>query len=464
MTVTKISLDQLLTKPDLDRTVTWAPEGSVGWNEFLTRVKGLSDRLEREDNQRWTLVAENSYAFLVGLLAAWHSGGIAVLPPNTEPEMVKGIATETGSIITDVEELESFAAISVNPLSYEANPGSLGEIDPERTTTEMMTSGSTGERKVVRKNLGHIWSDVRYYDQMWEDIVGNSIVFSNISHQHIFGLYFKVLWPLVEGRAFYPETTLFPGDLSSMLEEVSEAYLVTSPSPLERLVRSGELETARDTLTAIFSGGGRIEDELAEKIHDQLGFYPFSVFGSTECGGIAGRVRDPNQDESGLKPFPGVNFKISENGELFVKSATVSEGNQEWYPTGDLAEQVGDEEFVLKGRADRVVKIADNRVSLPQIETRLETSGYVTEAVASIVNESGDGSRKTEVGAAVELSQSGQGFLRDRTEDDLRVELRDQLKGFVEDVAIPREWRFLEELPRDHMSKVSQEKIQELFE
>lgn len=459
-----IPLHRILIDSDPGGTVVWTPERTFDWDTVLTRVSGLSQELSDRSPDRWTLVCENSRAFLVGLLATWHAGDIAVLPPNTESEMVRGTAKDTGGILTDQDDLLSVTDVGLTPLDHEGDPGSLGELDPERVSTEMMTSGSTGERKVIPKTLRNFWADVGCYDDLWGNEVGDSIAFSHVSHQHIFGLIFKVLWPIVEGRAFYPETPVYPGDLSNLLDQVSDAYLISSPSPLERLVRSGELASMVGTLNAVFSGGGEIDVDVAEAIHETFGFYPFSVFGSTECGGIAWRRRDPNKDHPGWNRIPGVDININETGELFVRSDAVSDNLEEWYPTGDLAEEHEDGQFDLKGRADRVIKIAEKRVSLPQIEAKLSQSPHVEAAVTTLVEEAGDGSRKTELGAAIELSEEGKAALEDQSREELRTELRNSLKDFVADVALPREWRFREELPRDHMSKISHDTVQELFE
>lgn len=464
MAVTTIPFHQLLSRTDLSRDVAWTPDRTYGWEEFQTRVAGLNQQLREAPPDRWTLVCENSYAFTVGLVAVWQAGDVAVMPPNTEEDMVEGTARETGGIVTDREDLLNLADVAFEPLEYEGDPGVLSELDPDRVTTEMMTSGSTGERKVIPKTLDNFWQDIRHYDDLWEGTVGDSVVFSHVSHQHIFGLFFKVLWPLLEGRPFYPDSALYPGDLASHLEDVPEAYLVTSPSPLKRLVRSGELEAGAGTLRAVYSGGGEIETDVAERIHDELGFYPFSIFGSTECGGIAWRVRDPGKSHPGWNTFPGTEIKINETDELFVRADTVSNNLPDWYPTGDLAEKRSDGTFDLKGRADRVLKIADKRVSLPQIEAKLQESAHVSESIVAVVREPSDGSRKTELGAAVELSETGRNALDAQSRESLRKELRDSLKGFVDDVALPREWIFREKLPRDHMSKISHDTVRELFE
>jgi acyl-coenzyme A synthetase/AMP-(fatty) acid ligase len=457
------SFNQVFGNPDRDCNVAWTPDHTVSWRDFLGKVEGLSNRLNEEPIPKFTLVCEDSLAFSVGFLAACKADKIAVLPPNTETETVRETAGDTEGIVTEDDELKSVSDRSLDPLEFDGNAEDLGEFDTDKVFAELLTSGSTGERKQIPKTLDNFWADARYYEGIWGDQVGDAVVFSSISHQHIFGLLFKVLWPLAAGRPFYPGTPVYPGDLSNLLDQVDKACFVSSPSPLARFVRSGEMEHARGTLTVIFSGGGQIENSVSNSVRDELGFFPVSVFGTTETGGIAWRLRDPSKDRPGWNLFPNVEIRINDMEELHVRSPRVSNTLDEWYATGDLAEELANEQFVLKGRADRIIKIAENRVSLPQVENKLESSELVGEAIVTTLDEDGANQRKTELGAAVEVTEIGRQRL-DESREDVRQKLRSTLEGVFESVALPRKWVFVEELPRDHMSKISQEQVEELFE
>jgi hypothetical protein len=114
---------------------------------------------------------------------------------------------------------------------------------------------------------------------------------------------------------------------------------------------------------------------------------------------------------------------------------------------------------MLMGRADRIVKIGEKRVSLTTIERELEASDEVCEARALSL---GDGTRArlavvavpTEAGAAL-LSTSGKRALNQR--------LRTRLLSQVERLALPRRWRYVRALPVNSLGKCTESLLAALF-
>jgi long-chain acyl-CoA synthetase len=94
-------------------------------------------------------------------------------------------------------------------------------------------------------------------------------------------------------------------------------------------------------------------------------------------------------------PVPGVEVKLSEEGELLVRGPNVSQGylkNPEatretwqdgWLCTGDAAVLEPDGHIVIVDRIQDVSKLMDGTVFAPQyIENKLKFSPYIKEAVA----------------------------------------------------------------------------------
>lgn len=217
-----------------------------------------------------------------------------------------------------------------------------------------------------------------------------------------------------------------------------------------------------DALQGIYSGGGVLEAETVKGLNEALNVPPVSVYGSTEAGGMARRDRAAAEDLPPWNPFPGVEFKISPEGELHVRSPEVGPGLPEWYPTGDLAEPAGDDGFFLRGRRDRTVKVAEKSISLPRLEEHLVGSPLVKTASIMVVNEDDPDRRRAELGAAVVLSEQGDRARRDGT-DALEDSLRETLEPYCERVALPRHWLYLDRMPRDHMSKIQRDDLRDRF-
>ncbi|HTU03810.1 MAG TPA: hypothetical protein VMG58_18390, partial [Candidatus Sulfotelmatobacter sp.] len=112
--------------------------------------------------------------------------------------------------------------------------------------------------------------------------------------------------------------------------------------------------------------------------------------------------------------------------------------------------------FVLRGRADRVVKIGEKRISLTAIEARLAASPLVREARAVLLPEG-------RVGAVLVLTPAGAAQLSAGGPRPLGQALAAWLLPEVVRIAIPRRWRFVAALPANAMGKVSEEALQALF-
>ncbi len=441
----------------------YRPGGLVDGETFRRKTAGLATYLHRRTESRWVLVCEDTYAFSVGLFATWQADDITIHPPNTKPGTIEESYARADGILSDKEELTELGEV-VDPLDHAEDPATLTRMDPERVCAELMTSGTTGERKILEKTINHFWHDINAYESLWGKVLDGAHSISSVSHQHIFGLLFHVLWPLSAGRTVRCVQAVYPGDVREQITEADGSYLVTSPAPLERLLRSEELKGVQPSLRAVFSGGGLIPENVARSLHEQVGLYPRSVFGTTETGGIAWRHRRPDRVDPGWTLLPGVEIRIDVSNELHVRSPKVSGSDEEWYPTGDAAERLDEGEFRLKGRIDRVVKVAENRVSLPELEEKLAEEQPVRDAAVFVYHDGSGGGRRTELGVVVELTPVGEEFLSARSEEELVDRLRSDLDPYFERVVLPDHWAFTDRLPQDRMSKLKREDLLKFFE
>ncbi|MCO6705214.1 AMP-dependent synthetase, partial [Streptomyces sp. CHB9.2] len=66
----------------------------------------------------------------------------------------------------------------------------------------LSTSGSSGEPKLIAKQLFQLANEVAALECLWGASLGAATVLGSVSTQHIYGLLFRVLWPLCAGRPF----------------------------------------------------------------------------------------------------------------------------------------------------------------------------------------------------------------------------------------------------------------------
>jgi acyl-coenzyme A synthetase/AMP-(fatty) acid ligase/3-hydroxymyristoyl/3-hydroxydecanoyl-(acyl carrier protein) dehydratase len=277
-----------------------------------------------------------------------------------------------------------------------------------------------------------------------------------VSHQHIYGLLFNVLWPLAAGRAIDAKTFYFPLELIGALAE-RDGLLVSSPAHLKRLPELSARAKISNRLRAVFSSGGPLSFEVASDVKRLLGLVPIEVYGSSETGGVAWRQQHIKTDEAWI-PMPGVTYRIdSEAGVLEVRSPHLP--NEAWFRTADRALSLKDTRFLIKGRTDRIVKIEEKRISLAAIERQLTASSMVADAHVIVME-----GHRPRIAAFIVPSVNGRSKLGEFGELVFNRMLRDALSQSIEPVGIPRVWRYLDALPTNAQGKTTYASLSALLD
>ncbi len=116
--------------------------------------------------------------------------------------------------------------------------------------------------------------------------------------------------------------------------------------------------------------------------------------------------------------------------------------------------------FTLLGRQDRIVKLAEKRVSLDEVERRLRALDWVAEAVVLPLEQ---GARQS-LAAELVLSAEGERQWRRLGGGNFLLDLRQQLRPWLEPVALPRRVRCVAALPRNSQGKLPYLELKELFD
>ena len=388
--------------------------------------------------KRALLVCDDSYRFLAGLLALLHVGADVVLPPNARSGALRMIGDSFDLLVSDVSRPEVARSFLIESADAEAAPFLL---DVERGRLDFFTSGSTGDMKRVEKSAAVLEREAAVLETLWGRQLANAQVFGTVSHQHIFGLTFKLLWPLLAGRCFCAETH---GAWEVLLAELPPgAVIVSSPAHLTRL---GGLPPLPQSLwpRMILTAGAPLPAEAAAETQEILGTAPTEIFGSTETGAVAWRkiTTSPSLWEA----LPGIEVASHGDGLLRVRSPFI--GGDGWYDLADRVVIAADGRFRFEGRADRILKIEGKRVSLQQLEREIAALPWIeAAAVAPIAGV------RSFLGAVAVLSASGRDELARLGKFRFGRLLRRELANTQDGAVLPRRWRFVDHLPMDGMGK-----------
>lgn len=417
-----------------DSVVGWRAGAPVTWSDFRARVAALAAQVDADA----VLACEKPLNFLAALLALWAKKRTALVPPSLQPAAVSAVA---GDLIrdADVEGATGSAELSLPPAA--------------QCRLALYTSGSSGAPKRVDKTLAQLDRELENLHALWGSVLAQSAVLSTVPHHHIYGLLFRLLWPLAAGRPADEATSVDPIELRAAAARRGRHVLVSTPAHLSRFPELLSLAQWHKP-EMIFSSGGPLAAPTAALYRVAFGAAPVEVFGSTETGGVAWRRRDGAADEEAWRPFDGIAVSIDAEGALVLDSVYLPA--RDWR-MDDAATLLGDGRFVLRGRLDRVVKIEGKRLSLPELEQRLQAHEWVQTAAAVPLP------APRRLGVVVVPTREGAAALERLGARAMGEALRRHLAPLFDATLLPKRFRFVGALPVSDRGKVVPQALAQLF-
>jgi len=396
--------------------------------------------------QAWALHFDDAARFAAALYGAWHAGKTVVLPGDALSGTQARLRTHVHGFAGDWIKSDMPSPDDAADIDAGVEP-----LDADATRLVVFTSGSTGEPVAIEKRLRQLDAEAHALEAALGGGLEGVAVHGTVSHQHIYGLLFRVLWPLAAGRAIVPRA-FFPEDLLAAMGG-QETVLVASPAHLKRLPAQLSWASLHGRLRAVFSSGGALPAEAAHDAALLLGVPPTEILGSSETGGIAWRRWDTERPT--WRPLPGVDWRI-DDGVLEVHSPHLP--TEAWWRSQDRAESDEAGGFRLLGRADRVVKVEERRVSLDALERQIRAHAAVKEARVLLL----DGARSA-LAAVVAMADGVPVPVDAGARRALSQALSRHLAATQDAVTRPRRWRFTTALPINAQGKVTEAGLTALF-
>ncbi|WP_313242765.1 acyl-CoA synthetase family protein [Stutzerimonas nitrititolerans] len=436
-----IALDQLLEQTPASRPVALCP--ALEHEALRQQALRLAGGLRSRNITRLALHLEDAGDLAIALLGAWRAGVTVLLPADLQPATRQRLADQADLWLTDQAGDSALAE-----LLGEALPAAPLDLDQCRLL--LCTSGSSGEPKLIEKRLRQLANEVEVLEDQWGAELGQACIIGSVAAQHIYGLLFRVLWPLCAGRPLLRKALPFPEDIQLASREQADFCLVASPALLKRMGDNLDWP-ALSRVRRVFSSGGPLPAEAAQQLQQRLDQAPTEIYGSSETGGIAWR-----QGGSLWQPFVGVELSQDEQGALRIASPCLPPDHVE--QTADAARIQADGRFELLGRLDRIVKLEEKRISLPMLESALSEHPFVSEARLSVIEDN-----RAFLAALVALSDAGLHALRNQGRRALTQALRKHLAQYCEALALPRRWRLVRQMPCNAQGKLPQAQLEALL-
>ena len=452
-----MTLLKTIWQRDGELVVAFGPDGEVTLAELRRGSLQLARAMARhagagQPGARWALCFDDSLLFTQALLACALGGYQAILPGHQRLAGLQALQSQFDGLLTDGELPGAALAVSQLRLPLLVADDELeadgAALPPERLDLTLFSSGSTGEPKAIPKAWPQLEAELRVQMALWGERLVDTRVLASVSHQHIYGLLFRILLPLALGRPFDRRSIDYPEQLAL---QTAPWALIASPAFLSRLDPAIPAAGCR----LIVSSGGPLQPGDAQQAKLLLGQLPVEIFGSSETGGIGWRQR--HQVQTPWTTLPGVEVRVGPDQCLLLRSPFLP--TAEWLACADRILMTG-AGFELLGRQDRVVKLEEKRISLDEVEARLQGLAEV-EAAAVLPLQQG---QRQILGAVLVLSEAGTARWAELGPGRFLLALRQQLRPWLEPVALPRSVRRVEQMPVNAQGKRPWPQLKELFD
>lgn len=425
-----------------DREVAWRGDQPLMLGAMRRQVQALSLRLAAQPGTHWALCFDDSYRFCVALLACWYASKTPVMPGHSRAALLNEMQEQLDGVLCDMP-----LAVSLPLLTWD-EAEAQGQLPPLPASSALIlfTSGSTGAPRQVVKSLTVMEQESRWLSALWGEQLQGCRVIASVSHQHLYGLSFRLFLPMTLRLPFSAQPLFYGEQLAQLPRDCRYAF-ISSPAFLSRL--DSTLDAPGCEL--IVSAGGTLRGPDAEQVWQRFGCPVSEIYGSTETGILAWRQCD--RADAPWRSFSGVRLEQVTPERWQVWSPLIAGDNG--LALDDRLNMQPDGGFQLAGRHDRIVKIGDKRISLSEIERRLTDLPEIDDAVALVVTRHD----RQAIGVVLSLTST----LDEAALHQHRQQWKRQLQCWLEPLAMPRYWRIVATIPVTPQSKRAWPQIEELF-
>lgn len=422
-------------------------------HDFLLRVQLWIDSLRQCKGNRWAVYHTDAFEFLAIVFALWQLDRTACIPGDNRPGTIDRLSARVDGFIGD---FPTKGVPIVDPSNIGVETFSWRDLEQNFPAIEIYTSGSTGEPKPITKTISQLERELEALESLWPSEPG--VIITTVTHQHLYGMTFRLFWPFCAGRAFARKLCEYPEDILYQARRWTAFSLVSSPTHLRRLNDSLNWSEVADGCHYVLSSAAPLVRNDSLAVGKLLQAPVQEIYGSSETGAIAWRIQQPEQPEALWQALPSVQLSTTPEKTLLVQSTYL--GSVDRYILPDKVAFTSEGFFSLLGRVDRIVKIEGKRVSLAAIEHALLGSSALIEDVKALAVER----QRIETAVVIQLTCQGKELLAEHGRKTLIKLLKADLSSGFEAVVLPRRWRFTDQMPYNSQGKIPMESLQLMFE
>lgn len=468
------------------------PDGNsfkpVSWEEYAHKVKQIAGFLISANintQDKVSILGQNSLNWCITHLGIQSARAIMVpIYPASQPDLIEYFLDHSDSkiLFCDSNFIKAIANIKLsqiekivslddiipeNKLSVEIvkfsdalNIGEtylnkveekLKEVSDKDIATIIYTSGTTGLPKGVMLTHANLQSSsANWIDLNSTYIPEHAVDLHWLPLSHTFGSGAIMLG----NRLGWQSYMVNHKDLIEKIKEVKPHIFLSVPAYWEKLYNlmqscDSDMKNAFAQITGgrlVFglSGGAGLKKEIKQGYHD-VGLTIIEGYGLTECSPTLtmNRMDSFNFDSVGL-PYPNVQVKLAEDGEILAKGANIFLGYYKdeestkntfdengWFKTGDIGRWIDKENGFLQiiDRKKEILVTSGGKNIPPQnIERMFQDNTLINHFVVY-----GDGKKYLTALITINEDEAKKSLNKDSIDLD-STELKDLIKSQVEDV------------------------------
>lgn len=420
------------------------------YSELFSRALNFSRLLDARGlvpGDRVLLWGENSGEWIAAFLGCMFRGVIVVpMDVIADPDFARRVAQQSGVRLTVADRAlaeiplgREIPAICLEDLGEAANVSSSAPFRPIAAKRDdvveiVFTSGTTAEPRGVVLTHGNLLSSLEPIEQeflryrRYERIFHPLRFLDLLPLSHVFGQLLGIFLPQILGATAVFTDTFNPAEVAETIRKERVSVLVTVPRLIESLraqiererAARGDLEKFQRNFVraerarflkrwwifraihrrlgwkfwAMISGGAALP-AAAENFWSRLGYAVIQGYGLTETTSLVS-LNHPLRTGRGSigKALPGLEVKLSPDGEILVRGENVAAGywmdsrvapvldEGGWFHTGDLGERDAEGNFYFKGRRKNVIVTPAGLNIYPQdLEAELRKEAGVRDCV-----------------------------------------------------------------------------------
>lgn len=502
------------------KTALWFYGRSLTYRELREQAGRLAGHLAAQGVKKGDRVVvwmQNSPAWVVAAHACWHLGAVVVpLAPMLQAREFGFFLQDAGvrvgvvgaelyekakqgglghAVVANVMHGTDFATagiplpdgLDVDPLLHDGDvtleqalqhhPAPEADVTAEDLCVMPYTSGTTGLPKGCMHTHGSVQANV-FGSGVWISGTPEDVFLATLPYFHVTGFVNSLLAGLSSGAKIVIMARWDRDAARKLIRDQQVTVWTNVPTMIIDLMMSptfnpGDLRTLRK----VTGGGASLPEAVGQKLFDLTGIKYIEGYGLSETMAQSHTNPDDRQklqcmgiplfnvdarvvDVDTLQELP-----VGQTGEVIVHGPQVMKGywnrpedtaksfitidGKEFFRTGDLGYMDEEGYFFFSDRLKRMVNVSGMKVWPAEVENKFHAHPAVQEACVIAVPDERTGERAR----ALIVLKPGHSV----SAEDLEQWAREQMATYK----VPRDYQFVESLPRSPTGKVAWRQLQE---